>query len=751
MSSALARRLWFAVVAALSTAIFGRTIAFSFFYDDPAMMYQELQGESVLSVFTHPMVGGNYRPIPLTIWKLLEVLTPGWNPAVYHWVSVLIHVLSAALLFRLAWSLTGRLSAGLLAALFLALHYHSYTVGYVAAFFYQVAVSLSLAALLSYRLLLSSGSTGWRGAALPACLHAMAILSHPVSAALLPLYPLLDRFRSPLRPSPVPCRLPPWTVTVAAGGLTLVWVLSRTDSWIREGGSLGSTGWSASAAYYLQSLLSPLPPLMGRWLGVAGDAPPLPVILGGLVFLVVSATLARGLRASRLVTLGAAWLFLVAAAFVVVLPPGYVLAGPWLAYLSVPGTALVWAGLGSSLFDRLSNPHHRWSAYAVVACVLLLNLILLEHQLSLYERASRWVRTLKSRVEPWSPDASVLLVNLPAYVPETVWPLPLGVTSAGVFPDYIDPSLTIAAHGGGPTPQILSTGAAPLMVLDYAVHGAFVSPAHLLGRSLFADEIYLAWLGSPEDNLEIVTLPRAAELLRGSPYDYATALQRVRELAMRLGGIYVASPHTAEVSSGTPRVSGLARFVDPNLGWVWSEGESLFLIGNSDRALLPRSRMSRLRWMDLPEVLSVPDLRLGIQEPPRHPLRAQFQNGVELLDSAIHVDDRELVLELLWRATRPLDQSLSVFVHLVPDSGPPVPLKQADGLPLGGSYPTPLWRAGEIILDVRRMPWPAQTVHGLELRLGLYEPATGQRLPVVSSELPVQDDGLILTIPPTAD
>jgi hypothetical protein len=62
-----------------------------------------------------------------------------------------------------------------------------------------------------------------------------------------------------------------------------------------------------------------------------------------------------------------------------------------------------------------------------------------------------------------------------------------------------------------------------------------------------------------------------------------------------------------------------------------------------------------------------------------------------------------------------------------------------DGPPVQGDYPTSLWAPGEIIVDTHALS--LNTLPGGEYYLlaGLYNPATGERLPASTSSGPLPD------------
>lgn len=83
-------------------------------------------------------------------------------------------------------------------------------------------------------------------------------------------------------------------------------------------------------------------------------------------------------------------------------------------------------------------------------------------------------------------------------------------------------------------------------------------------------------------------------------------------------------------------------------------------------------------------------------------------------------------LLLYWRTTTSLTAPYTIFIHFRAADGSVI--SQADGPPVSNRYPTTAWQPGEIIQDVHSLP-------GLDLAsidhlaVGLYHPASGERLP----------------------
>lgn len=105
-----------------------------------------------------------------------------------------------------------------------------------------------------------------------------------------------------------------------------------------------------------------------------------------------------------------------------------------------------------------------------------------------------------------------------------------------------------------------------------------------------------------------------------------------------------------------------------------------------------------------------------------------------------------LELVLYWQATGTTAQRLAVFVHLVDQDGEF--LGQSDGEPGQGALPTSSWVPGEYLVDPHLItvasgadPGPAR------LLVGLYDPATGERVPWLNEQGQPASD--VLTLPIT--
>jgi hypothetical protein len=133
--------------------------------------------------------------------------------------------------------------------------------------------------------------------------------------------------------------------------------------------------------------------------------------------------------------------------------------------------------------------------------------------------------------------------------------------------------------------------------------------------------------------------------------------------------------------------------------------------------------------------------------PIAQPLDVQLRENIALLGYDLPTANAQpggdLPLTLYWQATQPPDKSYKVFVHLFDDQGKL--WAQHDSPPVYGARPTDGWQAGEVVTDrfILRVPAdiPAGAYH---LFIGMYDEATGERLPLVADGVRLQGDTLDL-------
>lgn len=122
------------------------------------------------------------------------------------------------------------------------------------------------------------------------------------------------------------------------------------------------------------------------------------------------------------------------------------------------------------------------------------------------------------------------------------------------------------------------------------------------------------------------------------------------------------------------------------------------------------------------------------------PLGATFGQIITLEGTHLQAGPEAVHVTLRWSADDYLDTDYTVFVHLIDPDGDGQALAQGDAPPLGGRWPTSLWLPGVALDDAHTVPLPPDLPPGTyHLRVGLYDPESGMRLP-----LPDGADALLL-------
>jgi hypothetical protein len=143
------------------------------------------------------------------------------------------------------------------------------------------------------------------------------------------------------------------------------------------------------------------------------------------------------------------------------------------------------------------------------------------------------------------------------------------------------------------------------------------------------------------------------------------------------------------------------------------------------------------------------------QYQPAHATNINFANAIKLFgydlsevenkgnptNSSNSTNSKPYQLNLYWESLAPVNEDYNLFIHLLDKDGNVV--AQADAPVTNNTYPTRWWSPGETIADTHTLPnAPAAT----RIHFGLYSLATGNRLPITKSDLPVQDNGVELNI-----
>lgn len=263
-------------------------------------------------------------------------------------------------------------------------------------------------------------------------------------------------------------------------------------------------------------------------------------------------------------------------------------------------------------------------------------------------------------------------------------------------------------------------------------------------------DLYWQALETPEQDYEL-----EIEVLRGS--GSVLTKRRVQPVADwfptgswkahdLLKGHY-AVPLPADASPGAYRV---------RLSVVARDGSPLSVEGTRTRRVLD--------WWNREETLSGTDLELfggRIEARPRRYHPPAMDHAVDVVLSTgdgqrnlrlLGYDVASTLVEpgglfeltLYWKTLRRMERVYAVFNHLVAPDG--TPLAQQDGWPQQGTYHTSQWLPGEVVEDhyIIQIP-PDASAAQYVLRVGMYDAATGERLPIAVDGTPVPEGYVELT------
>ncbi len=130
----------------------------------------------------------------------------------------------------------------------------------------------------------------------------------------------------------------------------------------------------------------------------------------------------------------------------------------------------------------------------------------------------------------------------------------------------------------------------------------------------------------------------------------------------------------------------------------------------------------------------------------QEPLNAKF--GEEILLTGYHLAREEvergdiLLLTLFWEAETRVSTDYKVFVHLLDEDGSI--LAQHDSQPMGGVRPTSGWLIGERVEDHHGVLLGEISPGEYRLVVGVYDPGSGERLPISGGGERAMGDSLLL-------
>jgi hypothetical protein len=158
----------------------------------------------------------------------------------------------------------------------------------------------------------------------------------------------------------------------------------------------------------------------------------------------------------------------------------------------------------------------------------------------------------------------------------------------------------------------------------------------------------------------------------------------------------------------------------------------------------PETGQSQGNKLALPAITVQEDVCNLAQLPEAIDVNATFGNEIRLLEYDLVRSEDELDFMLYWRPDHHPAIDYKIFIHVFdPETG--IPVAQSDFMPRGWVYPTSFWWPGEVIEDETTVSLVDIPPGNYGIAIGIYDPVTGERLPVVNSAgIKLPDGRLIL-------
>ncbi len=306
---------------------------------------------------------------------------------------------------------------------------------------------------------------------------------------------------------------------------------------------------------------------------------------------------------------------------------------------------------------------------------------------------------------------------------------------------YTDPAAPLAMRAGGnflaappraATVTITGQPAGPLPAPPYPVETVLAGRLVPLGRWESWDRVYagvpyiahIRWQA-----VEDVEPQRLRFILRALADDGSTVWEGEAPAQNELPGAWPAGRSlrlahrftmgTADTSDNLPSVT-------------------LQICAEPSGAVDSCAGLGRVEWANPPRLWE-------LSRPPAHPIEAHWPAGLSLAGYDLSMQAGLLRLTLYWRVVQPLENEVVRFVHVL-DAGGQI-IAQSDVRLSNQGIPQTAWLPGEYIADSVDVPVPASAVPA-KLRIGLYWPESGERLPLTApSDVEQSERSLLVSLP----
>src|SRR5574341_308919 len=461
--------------ASITALLYARSLALPFYSDDLVQL-PWLRSLSLPALWTQISPYGYYRPLAFSIWLVIRDIGIEWTPAGLRLLNLLGHALAASLVGWLALEIDPerRTIAGVLAAAFFATYPFAYqAVPSASAFFYPLAVILTVGAVIAYLHAREMNDWRWMMASLAAT--ALAPFAHENGMLVGLLVALAEGARQ--RQRQAQRRPSAWPLAhMAISAICLGWwlaireegvaTLDLSASGLVQNATILANGWSFPAAW--------LATFAGEgWRGIA--------VWG--VTIAASAGLWWLMRkAPNVLAFCAEWFLISIGPVLVTMRPEWLIDAPRFLYPAGVGAAIAW-GIGLSAGARGLSPlqHPDWVAAIGGLAAMIPGAIFVMQGIEWHQRGGAAIWDAVQAAEA-HPGEGLLMFNLPDRLAPLRSMYPYFDGGAILLPPQVPVEQIIGAHMGQAREidQAATVGVI-LQSVDYerTTYGAPVEPAEM--------------------------------------------------------------------------------------------------------------------------------------------------------------------------------------------------------------------------------------------------------------------------------
>jgi hypothetical protein len=505
----LSRYAWICAVLLGVFALYAPSLRLTTLFDD-AYIINVIGGRGLLSVFDLKPYGALvYRPMSYVPWLLVRDIFGWFRPDILHFLNISAHIINMALLAGLAtrmghvWHLKGVTFPALAALIFGLFPFSFQAVLWPSALPHPLMSVYGMAGVHAYLTARSSrrkrNQIVWLFVS--AILLLAACLCHEQGFIFGIMTVLLE------------CTLvwherkkifwPAFVLAMFTFAYALFIKYLGNTMWTDPSATMlaiGPSDWITSLAFHAQGMLAWFFILFRNLIGLPQEKTTILICLLVLNTLGVLGLL-YWLKRLTLGLLSLAWWVIAIAPSVLLLSQYYVLSGPRLMYVAALGIALVYAGLVAAFFSTARLSLLKAVILAVIIFMSVWCVPYIMERTNVTARLTTSLKSIDQDLRTSSPDAKVLLIDLPGWMSTNNPAFLLGSEGMLFFQDSMVSPTTMVASVGNTWRETVHVRDLPSPAYGgnyiYGVAGPMTEGEDLKTKVLKANFVYRFYFDTP--------------------------------------------------------------------------------------------------------------------------------------------------------------------------------------------------------------------------------------------------------------